>query len=200
MKSLKYWAVLAVALSACGRDDKHGESSQPESQCAGVTCPAAADKCHVAGSCDAAAGVCSAQTAVQCPARQTCDLSDGTCKVASLCASVTCPAAADACHVAGTCDAATGVCSAQAAVPCSAGETCDLSDGICKCTSVTNSVVVAAAEAVNPTTIQVAKGDGLTILASGSVDLSNANGGYITDPNGALQAVPPLGSWGIAGI
>jgi hypothetical protein len=100
--------------------------------CASVTCPSAVDRCHVAGTCSPANGVCSVQTALSCPANHTCDTSDGQCKPVDLCAFVTCPPAADRCHVAGVCSPSTGTCSAPSVVQCPPAQVCDLADGTCK--------------------------------------------------------------------
>ncbi|MGC4118173.1 MAG: lamin tail domain-containing protein [Myxococcales bacterium] len=84
--------------------------------CLGVTCTAL-DACHVAGTCDHATGVCSNPNA---PNNTACDdgnpntvgdvCTNGTCAGVDHCVGVTCTAF-DQCHVAGTCDHATGVCS-----------------------------------------------------------------------------------------
>jgi hypothetical protein len=99
-----------------------------------VVC-AAADACHEAGTCDPATGQCSFATK---PSGTPC--SDGNacsgagsgagdqCDGSGQCvpgAAVECPA--DACHEAGTCDPATGQCSAAAkasGTPCSDGNAC----------------------------------------------------------------------------
>ena len=99
--------------------------------CLNVTCPAATDRCHVAGVCDPATVQCSAQTLVQCPSAQACDAADGLCKAALLCATVVCPPAADLCHAQGTCDPATGVCLAPTPIQCPSGQSCDPSSGGC---------------------------------------------------------------------
>jgi len=108
-----------------------------------VVC-AASDACHVAGICDQTTGVCSNPPAPPgtscsdgngCNGVETCDGS-GACKPGT---AVICTAS-DACHVAGTCDQATGVCSnppAPQGTSCADGdacngvETCDGS-GACK--------------------------------------------------------------------
>ncbi|HUJ27005.1 MAG TPA: hypothetical protein VLW85_13355 [Myxococcales bacterium] len=99
--------------------------------CAGVTCPAPADLCHLPGACNPATGFCSTQPLKACPDGQQCDPADGTCKTPSLCVGVVCPVS-DACHLAGSCDPASGACSPQTAKPCSSGEACDPADGQCK--------------------------------------------------------------------
>lgn len=72
MRNLKILSLLvsALALTACGGEDK----------CKNVTCTAS-DKCHVAGTCNADTGTCSAETVKPCAtAGQSCDLCDGACK------------------------------------------------------------------------------------------------------------------------
>ncbi|WP_437605734.1 FG-GAP-like repeat-containing protein [Sorangium sp. So ce834] len=94
--------------------------------CAGVTC-AASDQCHAAGTCDPQTGLCSNPVA---PDGTGCDDGDActqidTCQ-AGTCTSdnpVTCTAS-DECHVAGSCDASSGVCSnpnAPDGIYCSTG-------------------------------------------------------------------------------
>ncbi|WP_437681998.1 FG-GAP repeat domain-containing protein [Sorangium sp. So ce131] len=94
--------------------------------CAGVTC-AASDQCHLAGTCDPNTGLCSNPVA---PSGTGCDDGDActqpdTCD-AGVCASgnpVTCTAS-DECHVAGSCDSSSGVCSnpdAPDGIYCSTG-------------------------------------------------------------------------------
>src|SRR5262249_21968166 len=75
---------------------------------------------------------CSAETPKTCPAGQTCDVADGVCKGGGLCSGVTCPPASDLCHVAGTCNPASGTCSAETPKSCPGGQTCDPADGQCK--------------------------------------------------------------------
>lgn len=104
--------------------------------CAGVTCTAS-DVCHVAGTCDPATGTCGPETPVTCPAGEVCDPANGQC-TADLCVNVTCPPASDLCHVAGTCNPMTGVCSNETPVVCQAGQTCDLSSGQCVANCVLN--------------------------------------------------------------
>ena len=98
-----------------------------------VTCPAA-DTCHVAGACDPATGTCStpaAPDATPCDDGDACTRQDGC--VAGVCEGadrVTCPAA-DACHVAGTCDPATGTCATPAVAddtPCNDADACTRAD------------------------------------------------------------------------
>jgi hypothetical protein len=103
-----------------------------KSLCASVTCPPASDACHVAGTCNPATGVCSTETAKSCPSGQSCDLADGQCKAPPTCVTTGCPPASDNCHLAGTCNTGTGVCSAETAKSCPTGQSCDLADGQCK--------------------------------------------------------------------
>lgn len=106
-----------------------------------VAC-AAADQCHVAGSCDATTGVCSNPPKVDgsaCNDGNFCTQTDGC--VAGVCtggAPVVC-SAVDDCHDAGVCDPASGLCSAPIAAPgtacddadgCTLGDACDA--GVCK--------------------------------------------------------------------
>jgi hypothetical protein len=115
--------------------------------CAGtaVTCTAS-DQCHVAGTCNPATGACSNPTA---PNGTTC--SDGNaCTTGDVCTNGTCGGvgvtcvASDQCHVAGTCNPATGMCS-NPAVPngttCNDGNLCTTGDvctsGTCGGTAVT---------------------------------------------------------------
>jgi hypothetical protein len=127
-------------------------------RCAGVTCPAPSDRCHLTGTCDPATGTCGAQPPVGCPGGQQCDPADGLCKAVDRCAAVTCPAPSDRCHVAGTCDPATGTCTAEAPVGCPGAQQCDPADGLCK-----------AAPAAVPRP-QVAKQVGTATLAGLAVD------------------------------
>ncbi len=107
---------------------------------AAVTC-AALDACHLAGVCDPATGGCTSPPA---PDGTACD--DGNaCTQGDACHGGVCAgtvavkcAAIDACHVAGTCDPATGACSNPPAMegaacddgnPCTQGETCR--SGVC---------------------------------------------------------------------
>ena len=87
-------------------------------KCAGVTC-SASDRCHVAGTCVATTGACSAETAVSCPAGQACAPATGQCTSSCVpaCTAKTC--GADACG--GTCGT------------CLTGQTCDASG---QCASV----------------------------------------------------------------
>ena len=146
--------------------------------CTGVVCPPATDLCHVAGSCNANTGQCSAQTPVVCPGGQTCDPTDGQCK-GGLCTGVVCPPATDLCHVAGSCNANTGQCSAQTPVVCPGGQTCDLADGQCK---------GGSGGGVRAVTPQVAKR--LDLANSVGVGLDTAGNSYVT---GTL--VPPTKSF-----
>ncbi|HVY24897.1 MAG TPA: S8 family serine peptidase [Polyangiaceae bacterium] len=115
-----------------------------------ITCTAS-DQCHSAGTCDAATGVCSNpkkadKTACDdgnaCTQTDTCQA--GVCTGAS---PITCTAS-DQCHSAGTCDAATGLCSNPAKTngsACNDGSKCTRTDtcqaGVC---SGANPVTCAA--------------------------------------------------------
>jgi hypothetical protein len=104
--------------------------------CAGgapVTCTAS-DSCHVAGTCNPATGACSnpaAPNGTACSDGNACTQNDscqaGTCAAGT---AKTC-APSDQCHVAGTCDPATGACSNPVApngTTCSDGNACTVSD------------------------------------------------------------------------
>ena len=109
--------------------DGHGDACE----CLGVVC-AAADACHVAGSCAPETGACSnpaAPDGTQCDDGNACTQTDacsaGTCSGGN---AVVC-GAADDCHVAGSCDPATGACSNPAApdgTPCDDGDACTPED------------------------------------------------------------------------
>jgi hypothetical protein len=125
-------AAVAALAAACSTSPK------PNPKCENVTCPPATDLCHIAGTCDSSTGTCSAQTAKICPGGQSCDPANGQCKAADACARVTCPAASDLCHVAGTCSG--GVCGAQTAKTCPSGQSCNPTNGQCSadaCAGVT---------------------------------------------------------------
>jgi hypothetical protein len=113
------------------------------SQCQGaspVIC-VPADSCHLAGSCDPSDGSCSSPNAADGAA---CDDGD-PCTLVDTCLSGVCIgatpmvcAALDACHLAGVCDSATGLCSnpdAPAGTACSDGNLCTQTDtcqqGVC---------------------------------------------------------------------
>jgi alpha-tubulin suppressor-like RCC1 family protein len=95
-------------------------------RCAGVVC-VATDPCHPAGVCDPLTGECSrpvAEDGTPCADGDACTLTDQC--VAGVCRGsdpVTC-VPSDRCHVAGTCDPATGVCSDPEA------------EGVCGCGSL----------------------------------------------------------------
>jgi hypothetical protein len=98
-----------------------------------VVC-SAADQCHLAGSCDPATGACSNPTAADgtacndgnaCTQTDTCQA--GTCTGGN---PVVC-SAADQCHLAGSCDPATGACSNPTAADgtaCNDGNACTQTD------------------------------------------------------------------------
>ena len=98
-----------------------------------VVC-AALDQCHLAGSCDSDSGACSNPTKTDgsaCTDGNACTQSD-TCQLGVCIGSspVAC-AALDQCHVAGTCDSASGVCSNPTksnGSACSDGNSCTQSD------------------------------------------------------------------------
>jgi hypothetical protein len=103
--------------------------------CAGVTC-GALDQCHVAGTCDPSTGACSNP-----PIADGTACADGdACTRTDVCTAGVCTggdpvvcAASDGCHVAGTCEPATGACSNPSATDgtscddqslCTAGDVC----------------------------------------------------------------------------
>jgi hypothetical protein len=101
--------------------------------CAGVTCTAE-DACHNVGVCDPATGLCTSPDAANgtpCDDGDACTQTD-TCQ-AGACAGanpVAC-AASDPCHVAGTCDPATGLCTdppATDGTACNDGNVCTTND------------------------------------------------------------------------
>jgi len=105
-----------------------------------VVC-SASDQCHVAGTCNASTGACTNPAKADgssCSDANACTQSD-TCQAgACVGASPVVCAAMDACHIVGTCDASTGVCSNPAkadgtscadATVCNGAETC--SSGSC---------------------------------------------------------------------
>jgi len=104
------------------------------SQIAGIAAAGAAGKCHCAEDLCTTGKICS-----QTPSSYTCDCPAGyfgaQCEL-TLCTGVTCTAL-DACHVPGTCDILTGLCSNPAAADgtaCSDGDTCttdSCQDGVC---------------------------------------------------------------------
>src|SRR5262245_28240255 len=127
--------------------------------CQGGTCTGgnsvvctASDQCHVAGTCDTATGQCSNPAAMDgtvCNDSNACTRTDtcqgGTCTGGN---SVVCTAS-DQCHVAGTCDTATGQCSNPAAMDgtdCNDSNACTRTD-TCQGGTCTggNSVVCTAA-------------------------------------------------------
>jgi hypothetical protein len=104
-----------------------------------VTCTAS-DQCHVAGTCNTSTGVCSDPAKADgsgCSDGSACTTDSCQAGVCTGTNSVTC-AALDQCHVAGTCNTSTGVCSNPAAPDgtectdhnaCTQSETC--SSGVC---------------------------------------------------------------------
>src|SRR5437867_677553 len=110
--------------------------------CAGmpVACPAS-DQCHVAGTCDPATGTCSnpvAPNGTACNDGNLCTTGDSCQAGACTGTPVTC-AASDQCHLAGTCDPATGSClnpPAADGTACSDGNACTIGDscggGVCQ--------------------------------------------------------------------
>jgi hypothetical protein len=131
--------------------------------CASVTC-VPSDACHLAGVCNPSNGICSNPVA---PWGTACD--DGNaCTATDACQSGVCVGsspttcvASDACHLAGSCDPASGVCSNPPVAngtgcddgnACSSGDTCQA--GLCQpgadiCNSGATSFTVLAAANVN---------------------------------------------------
>lgn len=112
-----------------------------------ITCTAL-DACHEAGTCDPMTGMCSNPNA---PDGTTCDDSDA-CTQTDSCTAGTCTGAnpvvcmaSDQCHVAGTCDPMTGMCSDPDAPD---GTSCDDSDA---CTQ-TDSCMAGTCSGANPIT------------------------------------------------
>lgn len=115
---------------ACTENDTCQDGS-----CAGspVVCRAL-DECHDAGSCDESTGLCSAPAK---PDGSACNDGDA-CTRSDSCQSGSCTgsapvlcAALDACHVAGSCDPASGECSnppAPDGAPCDDGDECSIGD------------------------------------------------------------------------
>ncbi len=115
---------------------------------------AAMDGCHLAGTCDPSTGACSAPLAVD---GTPCD-DDNACTQADACQAGVCTGSkpvvcvgADPCHVPGTCDPATGVCSKPAAdngTGCDDGNLCTQSDtcqsGVCAGAKPVNCVALDA--------------------------------------------------------
>jgi uncharacterized repeat protein (TIGR03803 family) len=101
--------------------------------CAGVTC-AASDPCHVGGTCNPGTGVCSNPAkadGTSCNDGNACTQTD-TCQAGTCTGSnpVTCTAL-DPCHVGGTCNPGTGVCSNPAkadGTSCNDGNACTQTD------------------------------------------------------------------------
>ena len=117
-----------------------------------VVC-SALDSCHVAGTCNPATGICSNPAKVNgssCDDGNACTKTD-TCQTGSCIGSnpVLC-SALDPCHVAGTCNPATGVCSNPAkanGTACNDGNACTLIDTCQAGTCAGTSPVVCAAPA-----------------------------------------------------
>ena len=125
--------------------------------CTGGTCGGTAvvvctamDQCHVAGTCNPATGMCSnpaANDGTTCNDGNLCTTNDvctsGSCSGTA----VTCTAM-DQCHVAGTCDSLTGMCSNPAAndgTTCSDGNACTMGDTCQSGTCMAGSAVVCPA-------------------------------------------------------
>jgi uncharacterized repeat protein (TIGR01451 family) len=98
-----------------------------------VVCTAS-DQCHVAGTCDPATGTCddpAAADGTACNDNDACTQSDACAAGACVGSNPVLCAASDQCHVAGTCDPATGTCDDPAAADgtaCSDGDACTEED------------------------------------------------------------------------
>jgi len=140
-----------------------------------VTC-SASDQCHVAGSCDPTSGLCSNPAA---PGNTSC--SDGNaCTIGDTCQAGACTAgmpatcsASDQCHVAGSCDPTSGLCSnplepdgtnCTSGDACVVGQTC--SGGVCggggekSCPPPDQCHVAIACDAASGSCTFAAKADG----------------------------------------
>ncbi len=145
-------AVIIASGAAC--DD--GTLCTTGDVCAGGVCSGApvacnaSDQCHIAGTCDAATGACSnpvAPNGSQCDDGLRCT-TDDACSGGACSGSPVACTALDPCHLAGTCDPATGACSNPAApngaacddgTPCTTGDVC--SGGVCSGSPVTCSAL-----------------------------------------------------------
>ncbi len=133
-----------AANDGTGCDD--GNRCTTSDSCHGGTCAGtpvvctAKDQCHLVGTCDPGTGACSTPNA---PNGTGCNDGNG-CTTGDKCQAGTCAgtpvvcAASDQCHVAGTCNAATGTCSNPAATDgtgCDDGNKCTKNDactgGVC---------------------------------------------------------------------
>lgn len=156
-----------------------------------VTCTAL-DRCHVAGACVPATGQCTNPDA---PNGTSCDDGNG-CSLGESCQAGVCGAPAamktctalDACHLAGTCDPATGACSDPAkpdgtvcddASACTAGEACHA--GVCgqpattvTCTAMDDCHVAGACSPATGTCTHPAKADGAQCDDSNRCTLGDA--------------------------
>jgi hypothetical protein len=126
----------------CGVELDCGDCTPPEvcennvcvDKCANVQCPTP-EECHDAGTCDPATGLCSDPSAK--PDGTACDDGDA-CTQTDTCAGGVCIGGnpvvctpSDQCHVAGTCDPATGLCSDPAkpdGTSCHDGNACTTDD------------------------------------------------------------------------
>jgi hypothetical protein len=115
-----------------------------------ITC-LPSDACHVVGTCDTSTGVCSNPIATDgntCNDENACTQTD-TCQSGVCTGSnpITCPPPSDVCHVAGTCDTSTGLCSypfAPDGTSCNDDNACTLTDS-CQSGSCIGSPVTCSA-------------------------------------------------------
>ncbi|TAK18705.1 MAG: hypothetical protein EPO40_36510 [Myxococcaceae bacterium] len=166
--------------------------------CAGVAC-GAVDQCHVAGTCDPSTGACSNPPIADgtvCADGNACTQTD-VC-TAGLCTGsnpVVC-AAADGCHVAGTCEPATGACSNPGAAD---GTSCD-DQSLCTagdvCTAGSCGGATVPTDDHNPCTADACTpGGGVshTPLSAGTAcgDTDLCNGHEVCNGSGACGAGTP---------
>jgi len=151
-----------------------------------VTCQAQ-DACHAAGTCDPATGVCSdppAADGTACDDGDACTLED-TCQAGACQAGepVMCQAL-DACHAAGTCDPATGVCSDP---PVADGTACD--DGsLCSASSSCQAGVCTGADPVACEAMDDCHAAGVCDPASGECTNPRLPDGTACGQGGTCQA------------
>ncbi|HXU06369.1 MAG TPA: kelch repeat-containing protein, partial [Polyangia bacterium] len=157
-----------------------------------VTCTAL-DQCHAVGTCNPATGACSN------PNKTNGTTCDNPCQTGETCQNGTCTGtpvtctALDQCHVAGTCNPATGACSNPSKTngttcdnPCQTGETCQ--NGTCSGTPVSCTALDQCHDAGSC--------DPLTDQCSNPVRLDPAAGPYWSGKT--AMATPRYGAGGVA--
>jgi len=165
-----------------------------------VVC-SASDQCHVAGTCNASTGVCTNPAKADgssCSDANACTQSD-TCQAgACVGASPVLCVALDACHIAGTCDASTGVCSNPAkpdgstcadATVCNGAETCSSGSCVAGAPLVMDDANPCTADACDPVA-----GVTHTAVAAGTscADSNLCNGAETCDGSGQCAAGTPV--------